>query len=178
MGYFKRISKFRRTFLFPIWWPILKKFRKSLGTSLYEVARFKHTAVETAWISKDKDQCILEFHPQSPRHCKWQTSEQDSKILQQSFLSHVNSNYCLSRRIQATIFYSRQQKHIVLRAHNFKQYHGIYHKFRLTKFICTWRWRICGINADVVASKLCAIRRKIWGDIWLVSDDIRHLHLE
>jgi len=66
----KEFLHFGRFFLFPVLRCILKKFRKSHGTSLYEVAGFKHTAVETAWINKDKDQCILELYPQSPRHCK------------------------------------------------------------------------------------------------------------
>ena len=161
LGDCKRVSTFRRTFQFPVWRRILKKFRKSHGTSLYEVAGFKHTAVEPACINKDKDRCILELHPQSPRHCKSQPSELDSKILRQFFLSHVISNYCLSRRIQATIVYTRQQKHADLCAHNFKHSHFIYHKLKLTNFTWTWRWRVCGINPDVVALKLCAFRRKI-----------------
>ena len=160
MGDCKRSSTFRRTFLFPVGRHILKKFIKSHGTSLYEVTEFKHTAVETAWISNDKDQCILQLHPRSPRNCKWKPSERDTKILRKFFPSHVISNYCLSRSIQATVFYTRQQKHTDLCAHNFKHSHGLCNKLKLTKFTCTWRWMLCGINPDVVHLNLCDLDGK------------------
>ena len=94
---------------FPVRLRKLKKFRKSHDKSLYNVARLKNTAVETAWINKYEDQCILEFYPQIPRHCKWQPSDRDSKILGKFFLSHVSSNYCLSKeyRLQTSILVSR-----------------------------------------------------------------------
>jgi len=43
----------------------------------------QHTAVETAWISKEKYQCILGLHPQIPRHFKWLNSERASQNLRQ-----------------------------------------------------------------------------------------------
>ena len=63
--------------------------------SSQSAAGFAHTAAETTWINKDKDQCILRLHSQSPRHCKLKSSKWVSQTFRQSYLSHLISSYCL-----------------------------------------------------------------------------------
>ena len=66
------------------------------GVSSQLAVGFAHTAVETAWINKDKDQCILGLHSQIPDHCKQQSSVRVSQTFRQSYLSHFISSYCLN----------------------------------------------------------------------------------
>ena len=118
-------STFRTTFLLPAWRQIPKTYTQSHDISSQEPTEFTHDALETAWINNNKDQCILGLHPQSPRHCKWQTSGRGSQILWHPYLSHVISSYCQSRRIQANVVSTYQQKHTDLRAHEITNSHGL-----------------------------------------------------
>jgi len=76
-------------------------------------AGFAHTAVELAWIHKDKDQCMLRLHSQNPRHWKWRTSERVSQIFRQSYLSHFISGYFPSWRILDSVISTPLQKTLI-----------------------------------------------------------------
>ena len=84
-------------------------------------AGFTHTAVELAWINKDRDLFILGWRTQNPYHCKWESSERVLQAFPQSYLSYLVSSYCQSGWILSTGIAKSLQKHSGLRPHDFTQ---------------------------------------------------------
>jgi hypothetical protein len=84
-------------------------------------AGFTHTAVEFAWINKDRKMFILGLHQQNPIHCKRKSSERVSQTFHYSYFSYMVSSYCLSGWIISTGIANSLQTHSGLHPHDFAQ---------------------------------------------------------
>jgi hypothetical protein len=110
---------------------------------------------------------MLGLNPQSPRHSKWQSSARVSQTFRPSYLSHLISSFGLSCRKPVSSFSTNQHKSQWSTRTWFRAFSWFIAKHILTKFTCTWMWRICTINPDLPVLRLWDFRRKVKGEFWL-----------